>query len=362
MEIMIVLLLALAGALVPTFIYVRLLWWLDRYEKEPLRLLVMAFLWGAIPAAFISMILEVIFSIPTASGLAGSLTGELIEGSLLAPVIEEGVKGLALLALILWSYKEFDSPLDGIIYGGMIGFGFAMTEDFFYFLGAYDQSGLGGQLFNIFLRTVVFGLNHAFFTAITGAALGGARLSRSSLTRLTLPPIGWALAVFFHGLHNLGATLAESTECLSILVSLFADWGGVFVLLIVASVLLRQEKAWIATGLQEEVNDGLLAMGDPQLLANNRNRFVQRWSQLIQGGWSGFRRAGEIAQVATEIAYKKQQWHMLGDEGSGDESNRAEIHRLRARLAQLRGLKLCFQCGQAAPPAQHFCTRCGTRF
>lgn len=361
MELLIVLLLALAGALLPTFIYVKLLWWLDRYEKEPLRLLVLAFLWGAIPAAIISVILEVALSIPIASGLVGGLAGEVVEGSLLAPVIEESAKGLALLALILWSYKEFDSPLDGIIYGGMIGFGFAMSEDFFYFLAAYDEGGLGGQLFNIFLRTVVFGLNHAFFTAITGAALGGARLSRSQVTRLLLPPLGWALAVFFHGLHNLGATLAESTQCLSILVSLFADWGGVFVLLIVAYTLLQQEKSWIATGLQEEVNDGLLAAGDPQLLANNRGRFVQRWSQLIQGGWSDFRRAGEIAQIATEIAYKKHQWRTLGDEGSGNDSNRVEIYRLRARLAQLRNLKLCLNCGMAAPLPQNFCTRCGTK-
>ena len=48
---MLVLIVAVLGALIPTIIYVLFIWWLDRYEKEPLWLLALAFLWGAIPAA-----------------------------------------------------------------------------------------------------------------------------------------------------------------------------------------------------------------------------------------------------------------------------------------------------------------------
>ena len=46
---------ATLGALIPTTVYVLFVWWLDRYEKEPLWLLALAFLWGAVPAAIISL-------------------------------------------------------------------------------------------------------------------------------------------------------------------------------------------------------------------------------------------------------------------------------------------------------------------
>ena len=45
-------LVALLGALIPTVFYVLFVWWLDRYDKEPVWLLALAFAWGAMPAAF----------------------------------------------------------------------------------------------------------------------------------------------------------------------------------------------------------------------------------------------------------------------------------------------------------------------
>ena len=37
-------LVAILGALIPTLFYVAFVWWLDRYEKEPLWLLALSFL------------------------------------------------------------------------------------------------------------------------------------------------------------------------------------------------------------------------------------------------------------------------------------------------------------------------------
>ena len=41
---------AIVAAAIPTAIYSMLLWWLDRYEKEPPWLIAAAFLWGSLPA------------------------------------------------------------------------------------------------------------------------------------------------------------------------------------------------------------------------------------------------------------------------------------------------------------------------
>jgi len=126
---MAIMVVAILGALIPTAAYVLLLWWIDRYEKEPVGLLAVAFLWGAGPAAILSIILEVAFAAPVSALGAESLLGRLLSASVSAPLIEESAKGIALLFLLLVVPKAFDGLLDGIVYGAMIGFGFAMTED-----------------------------------------------------------------------------------------------------------------------------------------------------------------------------------------------------------------------------------------
>lgn len=55
--------LSILAGIVPTAIYAFVLWWFDRYEKEPWSLLSMAFLWGAIPAVIISLIAENVFGL-----------------------------------------------------------------------------------------------------------------------------------------------------------------------------------------------------------------------------------------------------------------------------------------------------------
>ena len=206
-------LVALLGAIIPTVFYVLFLWWLDRYEKEPVWLLALAFAWGAVPAAFLSIVAEVAFDASITLVAGESLLADLASVSVSAPLVEESAKGVALIALVLLFRREFDNVLDGIIYGAMIGFGFALTENIFaYFLPILSSEGLGPGLTNIFMRTVVFGFNHAFWTATTGAAMGYARLSPQPLRRLFLPIAGWAAAVFLHGVHNdrLRGVLAES--------------------------------------------------------------------------------------------------------------------------------------------------------
>jgi RsiW-degrading membrane proteinase PrsW (M82 family) len=135
-------LVSIAAAVIPTIVYVLILWWLDHYEKEPKRLLLAAFLWGAIPAVLLSVFAEVVLEVPL--GGVGENAIELMSSSILAPFVEEIVKGLALLGIFLLFRREFDNVLDGIIYGATVGFGFAMTENIFYFLNSLRTSGVEG--------------------------------------------------------------------------------------------------------------------------------------------------------------------------------------------------------------------------
>ena len=324
---------AILGALLPTSVYVACVWWLDRYEKEPIWLLALAFLWGAIPAALISLALELVFELPISALGGESVIANLASVGINAPVVEETIKGMALVGLVLICRREFDDVLDGIVYGAMIGFGFAFSENLFaYFLPIMSDQGTTAGLVNIFLRSVPFGFNHAFWTGTVGAAVGYARLSRNWAERIAVPVAGWSVAVILHGVHNAGASLVEQTSCVSLGVSALVDWGGLLLLLAIAILVLRKESHWIERGLVEEVRHGALTAEEFDLLRSAQRRAWVHWHAWGRGGRAAYRAVGRYYQCATELAFKKQHLRSLGDEGG----NLAEIERLRQVLAQSR--------------------------
>jgi protease PrsW len=330
---MIILVVAILGALIPTAGYVALLWWIDRYEKEPVGLLAVAFLWGAGPAAALSIVLEIAFALPMSSIGPNSLVGRLLSASVSAPIIEESAKGIALIFLLLIVPKAFDGILDGIVFGAMIGFGFAMTEDIVaYFVPILTKHGLGAGLINIFLRTVVFGFNHAFWTGVFGATVGYTRLVRSRKRRLAALTVGGLLAVLMHSLHNVGATMVERTVFLSLAISALLDWSGVVTLAVVIALDLRTERGWIERGLGEEVSRGALSPEEYELLYSARRRWQVHWRARRRGGRVGARAVGRYFQTATRLAFSKQRLLTLGDEGG----TVAEIERLRQEMARRR--------------------------
>jgi protease PrsW len=329
----------LATAL-PTAAYVSVVWWLDRYEKEPIWLMAGAFLWGAVPAVVASLVAELIAGVP--SGLLGGSLASTIDSSLSAPIIEEVAKGLAVLLLFLAFHGEFDDVMDGIVYGAMVGFGFAMTENVLYFLSAYSTGGLANWESVVFLRSVVFGLNHALYTSIAGAGLGLARFYRSSAKRVAVPLLALFLAVSLHSIHNLFAQLND-VVCGAVLVSVVSDWSGVLVMLFVAAATWRKEKSWITVELADEVRMGTLTPAEYVTAQSTWQRTRARWDALNTNGIGGYRRVGLAYQLLTDLAFKKRQARLMGDETG----NFAEMQRLRQQIAQIR-----YDAGQMAPAAR----------
>ncbi len=320
---MIAVLLSVSVAVATTVVYATIVWWFDRYEREPLWLLSLAFVWGAVPAAVISVIAEIVFQVPI-STLAGQAT-ELVSASLVAPPIEELAKGLALVGIYVLFRHEFDDVLDGVLYGTLIGFGFAMTENILYFVSAFSEHGWGAWAVTVFLRAVVFGFNHAFFTGITGAGIGYARITASGAKRLVVATLGLAGAIFFHVLHNLFVSLGNAACFLS----LFSDFTGVVAIFVLLLVAARQEKKWIRQELASEVQSGILSVAEVAEVSSYRKRLAARLGALSRGGWSAMRQAGRRHQQITELAFKKQLRRRRGDAGSDVE----EIERLRAALS-----------------------------
>jgi protease PrsW len=268
------LVLSLPAAVIPTLLYVLLFYWADRYEREPIWLTTVAFIWGAVPAVIVSLFGEWVLGWPWIDA-PDSIASAIMEGAVIAPIVEELAKGLALLLIFLIIRREFDGVLDGIVYGALIGFGFAMTENFFYFIGAYDAGGFGQLSVVIFLRAVLFGLNHAFYTGLTGIGFGLARVFRAPAAKTGWILLGLLLAMITHSLHNLGASLAAvdvSGLGLSLLVAA-AGIGLVFVALLLA---WQHERNCIRNELAEEVGTMLSAEEYILLTARWRNPLHKR--------------------------------------------------------------------------------------
>ena len=91
--------------------------------------------------------------------------------------------------------KELDGPLDGAIYGGIVGLGFTLTEDILYVAEPVRRGRRGGFVGLLFLRTVLLGLSHCTFTACTGLGFGIAVEARSWFVKIVAPFIGYCCAM-----------------------------------------------------------------------------------------------------------------------------------------------------------------------
>jgi RsiW-degrading membrane proteinase PrsW (M82 family) len=329
MQILLGIVLSLLVGGISTALYIWLVWWLDHYEKEPWWLLALIFLWGAVPAVALSVVVELVLDIPI-SVLGRGLAYEVAGSSLVAPMVEEVAKGLGVFGVLLFVRREMDDVLDGIVYGAMAGLGFAFTENFFYFTGSLLEGGWGVWAGVIFLRAIIFGLNHAFFTGVTGGALGYARLSTNSVTQVLAPLLGLGGAVVFHSIHNLGATLASVT-CSGLLVSLFSDWAGILMVGLAIGLAWRQERKWIRTHLESEVGK-TLRREVYEMAASYRKQMGVQLRALLRGDIRAWRLSRRLAQTATELAFKKHQLATLGDEGGNSQA----IEDLRQRLLALQ--------------------------
>lgn len=171
---------------------------LDPRRRQPLRVILATFLWGAVVAACLSAQVN-----DTLLAWAGSnaRNGNLVPVGL-GPVVEEGAKAAALIVVLLLARDELRSPLDGIVYGALVGIGFAMTENFSYLTLAALQGGPAGLWRGVYLRAVLGGPVHATFTAMTGAGLVQALLHGRLGARLVAASAGVFAAVGEHVIWN----------------------------------------------------------------------------------------------------------------------------------------------------------------
>jgi RsiW-degrading membrane proteinase PrsW (M82 family) len=321
---------ALLGAFffgfVPMFLSAAFVNWLDRYEKEPKLLLGAAFLWGVVIAGGGAYILNTAFGIGIYVITGSEGAAEFGTTSIVAPIIEEGLKGLAVLVVFLMFYKEFDSILDGIVYAGITAMGFAAIENVLYiYRNGFQEAGWEGFWTLVFIRVLLVGWMHPFFTAFTGIGMAIARLSPNLPIKIIAVPAGYTVAVLTHAFHNTFSTLLGGGG--GFLLGLLADYLGYACMLAFIIWMIIHERNILKRHLVEEVKNGLIS---PQQYNSAISFF--RTNTLLSALSSGtFRQTTRFYQVCGELAHKKEQFFKMGEE----RENTKIITQLRGELVQL---------------------------
>lgn len=311
--------------LTPMAIYAFVITWFDRYEREPLWLMVGVFLWGAVVSAGSAFVINTLFGISlfavTGSEVAASVGAAVIS----APIAEETVKGAAVLAVYLYFRHELDSMMDGILYGSLVGFGFAATENINYIFSGFAEAGLSGALAITLVRAIGIAFLHAALTSCTGLGFAVLRLRRDAW-RFAAPLAGYSLAILFHAAHNLLASLG-SFFCL---IGLIFDWLGFIALFAFILYLVWREGQVMREHLREEVLLGNISVQQYETACSLVGQFSARWGTLAGGSWQ---RTGQFYDTLGELAFKKYQ---LAQRGAHKEPHAlATIARLRTEAAAL---------------------------
>ncbi len=298
--------------------------WADRFEPEPWWLILVAFVWGAIFATLGGGITSSIASNLTSS-FFDSKGADVIGATVFAPVFEEGFKGLGVALIALASalgLRELDGPLDGAIYGGVVGLGFTLTEDILYVANQFATSGIGGFAFLLFLRTVLLGLSHCTFTACTGLGFGIATEAKSWWLRVAAPVIGFGCAMLMHAMHNALPTLGGGV---GLVMMLLISWGIDILFFVLLALLVVRDRTIVIRELFGEVGS-LLHPKELQLVSSYFALGMKNWGVLFSRGWAAFslRRKKQLQLV--ELAFIKSR-RRRGESG-------ADLDRKEAALRQ----------------------------
>ncbi|MDD7887766.1 PrsW family intramembrane metalloprotease [Flavivirga sp. 57AJ16] len=177
-------------AIAPVLIIIIYIYFKDKYEKEPKRLLFYNFLLGAIVSVVITTILYYVFDIVLPLPNDTSIFQQFIKAFFVVALTEEFSKYIIVL-YYAQKNKEFNEPFDGIAYTVMVSMGFAATENIFYILEGGYQTAL--------IRAFTAVPAHATFGILMGFYIGKAKFSKH---RIGLNLIGLLAATIFHGAYD----------------------------------------------------------------------------------------------------------------------------------------------------------------
>ena len=310
----------------------------DRNQKEPWRIVLVAAAWGAVVATSLVIWAETVWEywafrlLVPGPGLDASTAFS-------AGLFEELAKGLAVLLLFLVMRTEFNSVVDGIVYGAAVGLGFNFMETIGYMTYLYSLFGPYAAGFQWYHRQVLdlfFG--HAAYTALIGAGIGIARQLRERRQQVLAIACGWLGAIAGHFAWDAWLTFFPLGTGLQTLVQVHLRVllmnGPVVVCVAVLLVMgMRVESRALERQLTLEAETGLGAVlpWEVPILTRPLRRLAVRL-QALGHGPSAYVELGRLQRAQLQLALER--WHR--ERGEIDSPPESESE-LRARVIDLRG-------------------------
>jgi RsiW-degrading membrane proteinase PrsW (M82 family) len=227
----------------------------DRYEKEPLFRIFNAIILG-LTATLIVIVARRIFSFPNYTPLP-SWGNTILVSFYSAGLLEESAKFLMIL-LFIYKWADFNEYYDGPLYAGLVGIGFAISENLGYMLKPLVP--IIASNINVdtnFLRLIGLGVlmkyrifsGHFLFGFIAGYFIAKARFRKEEGDRVgegTNICISFAIAWFLHGTYNTIAIMGKYSVFLG------------YVLILVMIVILIGRKSLRKSVFKKEILESLI--------------------------------------------------------------------------------------------------------
>jgi len=221
--------LALApGVAIALYIYLK-----DKHEREPLGLLLLSFIYGAL-----STLATTIISIPVnilVITQPDSVVDQFYNAFFKVALIEEFSKFI-FVRFILYFNRNFNEPFDGIVYAVMVSMGFATVENVLYVF----HYGLPTGVLRMFTAVPA----HATFGVLMGYFIGKAKFSPAN--GLFLSFFALLTATVFHGSYDYFWFISGSSHWAGIGLGAIASLFAGFVLSRKAIRLHQQASPFIA--------------------------------------------------------------------------------------------------------------------
>ena len=176
-------------ALAPAVILMMYVYFRDKYEKEPVKLILKGILLGVVIIFPVGLIENYLIGFGT--GLA-KIPKAAFDGFIVAGATEEAFKYFVVFILI-WRNRNFNEKFDGIVYAVSVALGFAAIENLFY---VFSENSMQVGLLRAF--TAVPG--HTIFGIVMGFYLGLARFSIKYRSKYLL--LAFIVPWLMHGFYD----------------------------------------------------------------------------------------------------------------------------------------------------------------
>ena len=308
-------------------------WWfhhLDRFERQPLSVVVACFVWGGMGATFAISLAGNDALASLYSKFFGAVWTADWHAGLTAPFVEESAKAAGFILVMGLARRLVRTPADGLFLGAFLGLGFQTFEDFLYAAnsaaGGFGSDQVGNVTGGLATRALSDVVSHPMFTALVCAGLVYLLGTPAQPRRVGRGVFLIVAGVGSHLVLDSMLALGASTP-LSVTVVIYIEFiGSLLVLWYAFRVTEHRDRELARDILAPEVSTGVLGADELQAMTGHR----ERRTFLKTGRRRDRRRRKHVLAAATDLCHDLAV--SRGTDSADVIASRAEVARLRGAL------------------------------